>query len=200
MIVSEDVPTLPKWIRRVVESGDDAQALRLIDYLNTTPESPWRGKIEMPNQNVEGTTVAQKSFAVVIKKYVLAASNPLPIWPESQQEKIFLNYWRAIADELGSEEETVLFKYIGVDLFCRFSGTLFNKLQNLSDFKVSTFRHYLRKTFENMEGEYAGLGQPDWWLSGSGPAGGLNAAALGKINQELSKALHRSDGARDPAM
>jgi DGQHR domain-containing protein len=201
MIETEDVPTLPRWIRRAVESGDDAQALRLVDYLNATPESPWFGKIRMPNQgDSENTTVTQKSFVVAVKKYVLAASNPLMGRPPEQQQRIFLNYWRAIAQEIGTDEETVLFKSIGVDLFCRFSGALFGKLQNKNDFKVSTIRDLLRQAFENLEGDYAGLGQPDWWLSGSGPAGGLNASALGKINHELARALHRTDGTEELAL
>src|SRR6202034_2694470 len=69
MVVSEDVPTLPKWIQRVVDSGDDAHALHLIDYLNATPDSPWCGKISIPNQASDETTVSQKSFVVAIKKY-----------------------------------------------------------------------------------------------------------------------------------
>lgn len=137
---------------------------------------------------------------MAVKKYVLAASNPLMGRPAEQQQRIFLNYWRAIADEIGTDEETVLFKSIGVDLFCRFSGTLFGKLQNKNDFKVSTIRDLLRQAFENLEGDYAGLGQPDWWLSGSGLAGGLNASALGKINHELARALHRTDGTQELAL
>ncbi len=200
MIGSEDVPTLPKWIRRVVETGDDANALHLIDYLNATPDSPWLGKIKMPNQDTNGATVSQKSFVIALKKYVLAASNPLIGRPLEQQKKIFLNYWRAIADELGSEEETVLFKSIGVELFCRFSGPLFAKLQGGNDFKVSTIRNLLRQAFDNMDSEFAGLGSPDWWLSGSGPAGGLNSSALAKVNQELAKALQRGDASGSIAL
>src|SRR5207237_7539405 len=46
----EDVPKLPKWIQRIVETGDDEQALNIVDYLNDTEASPWRGKISMANQ------------------------------------------------------------------------------------------------------------------------------------------------------
>jgi DGQHR domain-containing protein len=43
----EDVPSLPKWIQRIVETGDDEQALGIVDYLNGTDGSPWRDKIAM---------------------------------------------------------------------------------------------------------------------------------------------------------
>jgi DGQHR domain-containing protein len=200
MIETEEVPTLPKWIRRAVETGDDANALKLVDYLNSTPDSPWFHKIALPNHPKEDASIAQKSFVVSIKKYVLTASNPLGGRPMEQQQKIFLNYWTAINNEIGTEDETVLFKSIGVDLFCRFSGAVFNKLENLRDFKVPTIQRVLREAFSNMDGEHAGLAHADWWLSGTGPAGGINAAALSKINQELSRALHRSEGASDVAL
>jgi hypothetical protein len=193
--MTEDFPTLPKWIRRLVETGDDKEALSLVDYLNSAPDSPWLQKIAIPNRSAERTTVSQKTFVTNIKKYVLTGANPLVGWPIDQRQKIFLNYWRAIADELGSDEETVLFKSIGVDLFCRFSGSLFNKLASGKNFSVQTMRAELRKAFDNLEGDYAGLAHPDWWLSGTGPAGRLNASALGRINQDLAVALHRNGGA-----
>ena len=62
--------------------------------------------------------------------------------------KIMLNYWKAVAALLDSGKPTVLFKSVGVELFCRFSTPLFHKLQNLNNFKVSTIRQWNR-----MEGE-----------------------------------------------
>jgi hypothetical protein len=43
-----------------------------------------------------------------------------------------------------------------------------------------------------MEGEYAGVGHPDWWRPGSGQAGRLNAGAINQVSQDLTKALHKS--------
>jgi hypothetical protein len=90
-----------------------------------------------------------------------------------------------------------LFKSIGVELFCRFSTPLFHKLQNLNAFKVATIQSFLKLTFDNLDGESAAVGHPEWWLSGSGPAGGLNAAALGKINQELTRAFNKIQATRE---
>jgi len=42
---TEHIPSLPAWIRRIVERGDIEQALRLVDYLNATKGSPWLHKI-----------------------------------------------------------------------------------------------------------------------------------------------------------
>jgi DGQHR domain-containing protein len=197
MVDIEDVPTLPKWIRRAVETGDDQQALKIVDYLNETNGSPWFEKIKMANQDIKTGTINQKSFVKAIKKYVLTTNNPLSQKPIDMQKKMFFNYWRAIANLLYIDKPTVLFKYGGVELFCRFSTPVFNKLLSLGDFKIATIEQLLRHTFDNVEGDYVGVGYPDWWLSGTGKAGELNAQALAKINQELTKALHKGQGSSE---
>src|SRR5258708_1012653 len=134
----EDVPNLPRWIQRIVESGDDEQALNIVDYLNNTPDSPWFGKIEMANQDSKSKTINQRSFVKAIKRYVLTASNPMSVRNPDQQKKIFFNYWRAIANLLDSGHPTVLFKYNGVKLFSRFSWPRFLKLSNENNLKLAT--------------------------------------------------------------
>lgn len=193
----EDVPSLPRWIRRVVDSKDDEKALRIVDHLNEATDSPWHGKIRMANQDLKTATVNQQSFVQAIKKYVLTANNPVFVKPADMQQKMFLNYWKAISNLLNDGKPSVLFKYNGIDLFCRFSTALFNRLQNLNNFSVNTIEKTLKDTFENLDGEYAGVGHPDWWASGTGPAGGMNAATIGKINHELVKALHEVDTSPD---
>src|SRR6266478_765401 len=183
----EDVPSLPKWVRRTVESGDDEQALRMVDYLNDTLGSPWFGKIRMANENSKTATINQRSFVKAIKKYVLTANNPMSQQSTERREKIFFNYWKAIANLLDVERETVLYKYNGIELFSRFSTPLFMKLQNMDNFQVSTIEKVLSETFENLDGDFAGVGHPEWWLSG-GVASGLNQSAISKINTELTKA------------
>jgi hypothetical protein len=48
----------------------------------------------------------------------------------------------------------------------------------------------LTDCFENVEGEHAGVGHPDWWARGSN-ASFLNAAAINVIYSEMSKALNK---------
>ena len=185
----EEVPNLPKWIRRIVETGDDEQALRLVDYLNEENGSPWFGKIEMANQTSKKGTISQKSFVKAIKSYVLTANNPISVLPPEKQKKIFLNYWMSLANLLDVGEPTVLFKYNGVELFCRFSTAIFNKLT--PDYQINSIEKLLTSIFEQAEGEYAAVGHPSWWLSSTGGAGSLNPGAIGKVNHELVKALHK---------
>jgi DGQHR domain-containing protein len=192
----EDIPNLPKWISNSVQKGEDEKALQYVDYLNNDKESPWFNRIEMANEENKDASVNQKSFVKSIKKYVLVANNPITIYPADKQHKIFLNYWKAITNIIGTEEPTVLFKYNGVELFCKFCVPFFNKLLNIGDFKVITMVHVLKQTFDNVEGDYAGVGHTEFWIKG-GKASFLNSGALNVINTELVKALHQSNFVKD---
>jgi len=187
----EEMPSLPKWILNTVEKGEVDKALKYVVYLNEAEDSPWKGKILLANADTDTATINQRSFVKAVVKYVLTANNPLTIVKDFDREKkIFLNYWKAIASLLDDDKATVLFKYNGVELFCKFSIPFFTKLQDRGDFKVATMKTLLESCFENVEGEYAGVGHPDWWAKG-GKASFLNSGAINVVSQEMSKALHK---------
>ena len=188
----EDLPSLPKWILNTVEKGEVEKAIKYADYLNENLESPWRGKIQMANSDSDSATINQRSFVKAIVKYVLTANNPLTIVKDFEKEKkIFLNYWRAIKNVLDDGNSSVLYKYNGVELFCKFSIPFFMKLQDRGSFTVARMEELLKACFENVEGDYAGVGHPDWWISG-GKASFLNSGAINIVSQEMSKALHKT--------
>jgi DGQHR domain-containing protein len=187
----EDLPSLPKWISNIVERGEVDKALKYVTYLNEVSDSPWKGKIRMANDESEGSTINQRSFVKAIVKYLLTANNPLSILNDFEKEKkIFLNYWKTIAELLDDDNAAVLYKYNGVELFCKFSIPFFTKLQEQGKFTVPAMKTLLSSCFENVEGEYAGVGHPEWWARG-GKASFLNAGAINVVSQEMSKALHK---------
>lgn len=188
----EDIPNLPKWIFNTVRKGEDDKALQYIDFLNIVKESPWLNRIKMANEEKKEASINQKSFVKAIKKYILVAHNPIiSTQAEDRQHRIFLNYWKAITNIIGTEKSLVLFKYNGVELFCKFCVPFFNKMINLTDYKVATMQNLLAKVFENVDSAATGVGHIDFWAKG-GKASGLNAGALSKINAEMVKALHKS--------
>lgn len=191
--IEDDLPSLPKWIFNTVERGEVEKAVKYADYLNESPESPWHGKIKMANSDSDEATVNQRTFVKAIVKYVLTANNPLSaiVKDFEKEKKIFLNYWKAIAAILDNGNAAVLYKYNGVELFCKFSIPFFIKLQDRGSFTASTMEALLRSCFDNVEGEYAGVGHPDWWAKG-GKSSFLNAGAINVISQEMAKALHKS--------
>ncbi len=187
-----DIPNLPKWIDKLVQKGDDEKALQYVSFLNTDKESPWLNKVRMANDDNSEGSINQQSFVKAIKKYILVANNPvINTETEDRQHKIFLNYWKAITNIIGTEEPTVLFKYNGVELFSKFCVPFFNKIVNMGDYKVLTMQILLKQVFDNVEGDAAGVGHTDFWVKG-GTASGLNTGALSKINTEMVKALHKS--------
>jgi len=188
----EDMPSLPKWITNAVQRGEVDQAVRMVDFLNASDDSPWKGKIKMANDDTRGKLLNQKSFVKAIVKYVLTANNPLSSFGDPEKErKVFLNYWKAVGQLLDDGSAAVLFKYNGVELFCKFSIPFFMKLTNRGSYTVGTMVAVLQQCFENVEGEYAGVGHPEWWHSGS-KASFLNAGAINVVSQELAKALNKS--------
>lgn len=188
----EDLPSLPKWILNTVEKGEVDKAIKYVDYLNAAEASPWLGKIKMANVDSDDATINQKSFVKAIVKYVLTANNPLTIVNDFEKEKrIFLNYWKAIALVLDDGNSSTLYKYNGVELFCKFSIPFFVKLQDKGSFTVPTMEKLLRACLENVEGEYAGVGHPDWWAKGN-KASFLNAGAINEVSKDMSKALHKA--------
>lgn len=188
----EDIPSLPKWVLKVVEKGEVEKAVKLVEFLNNEPSSPWRNKIKMANEN-GNNSINQGSFVKAIVKYLLTANNPISVLNEPEKErKIFLNYWISITDLIDndSKEATVLYKYNGVELFCRFSIPFFIKLQENGKFTVAAMKELLSTCFENVEGEYAGVGHAEWWTKG-GKASGMNAGAISHVAQEMTRALHK---------
>ncbi|MEP7319004.1 MAG: DGQHR domain-containing protein [Panacibacter sp.] len=187
----DDTPNLPKWIFNSVQKGEDEKALQYVDFLNGDKDSPWHNKIRMANDDNNDGSINQKSFVKAIKKYILVANNPVfNTEKEDRQHKIFSNYWKAITNVLGDDEPTVLFKYNGVELFCKFCVPFFNKIVNMPDYRVSTMQSLLEQVFENVGGDAAGVGHTDFWVKG-GTASGLNTSALSKINNEMVIALHK---------
>lgn len=188
----EDMPSLPRWILNTVEKGEVEKAVKYVDYLNDDPESPWHGKIQMANNSSSSSSVNQRSFVKSIVKYVLTANNPIISLSDFEKEKkVFSNYWKAICRILDDGTESVLFKYNGVELFCKFSIPFFMKLQDKGSFTVSTMQDLLQTCFDNVEGEHAGVGHSDWWAKG-GKASFLNAGAINVVSQEMTKALHKA--------
>ncbi len=195
-----DIPSLPKWIQTIVDRGDIHKAVKIVNYLSTEKNSPWLGKIQEANDDSKRRTITAGSFVKLIKTHILVANNPLTALQDFDKEKkILLNYWTAICNILDDGSDSVLFKYNGVITFSSFSIPFFLRLMasEKMSFTVETMENELRRCFESMEGEYAGVGHADWWRSGKGTSGGLNAGSLRKVVHEMANALHGKTMAND---
>jgi DGQHR domain-containing protein len=193
MVELEEMPTIPRWIQRQVEKGEDARALVVANHLNMDPNSAWFGKIRMANDD-DGTsaTINQKSFVNSLKKYIFSSNNPLsnPEW-NTMRPAILSNYWKAVVELLVDEESakpSIIFKTTGVDLFHIVSATVFTQLANQRDFKKETVKKLLLRGFGNLSGDNVGISDKEWWQRG-GVASGLNSAAVRKLAMALNHAI-----------
>ena len=150
MVGLEKTPTIPRWIRRQVEKGEDARALAVANFLNTDAASPWLGKIRMANDESEGATINQKSFITSVKKYIFSAQQSAVESRMGREPADDLsNYWKAIVELLIDDQGTasVIYKTTGVDLFHIVSATVFTHLAVRQDFKKDTVKALLQKGF-----------------------------------------------------
>jgi hypothetical protein len=197
MVDIEKMPTIPRWIRRQVEKGEDARALLVVTFLNTDTHSPWLNKIRMANEEDDaGVTINQKSFVNSLKKYIFSSNNPLSNPSlDAKRPMILSNYWKAIVELLVDEQSSkssVIFKTIGVDLFHIVSATVFAHLANQLDFKKDTIKALLLRGFSNLTGDNVGMSDPEWWQRG-GVASGLNTGAVRKLATALNHAINVQD-------
>lgn len=197
MIGLEEVPTMPRWIRRQVEKGEDARALSVANFLNNDPGSPWQGKIRMANdEDADDATINQKSFINSLKRHIFSANNPLanPVW-DNNRPKILSNYWRAVVELLvdtTSDTPSVIYKTNGVELFHAVSATVFTHLATRNDFRKDAMKALLEQGFNNLGPEHVGMSHPEWWQRGAA-ASGLNRGAIGKLASALSHAINTHD-------
>jgi DGQHR domain-containing protein len=195
LINFKKMPILPRWIQRQVDRGDDQRALAIVQYLNTSPDSPWKGRVLMANSDDESgaSTVSQKSFVASLKKHVLVPSNPIggPSWSVEKQQKVLLNYWRAINKLLVDKdgEVSVVFRTNGLELFHGASPTVFLHLANRQDYKEETVVSLLQHAFDNLSSDFFGVGQPQFWYRGA-TASGINRAALRKYAHAMAAAIN----------
>jgi DGQHR domain-containing protein len=198
----EKTPTIPRWIRRQVERGEDARAIDIAKYLNSEPSSAWLGKIRMANDESDGGTINQKSFINSLKKYVFSANNPLSNSSfDGNRPKILLNYWKAVIELLVDDPEvsTVVYKTTGVDLFHIVSATVFTHLAAKRDFTKDAVKTLLMHGFKNLPDENVAMSHPEWWYRGN-VASGVNSAAVRKLANALSDAINAPQDAMEVAL
>ena len=198
----EKMPDLPGWIRQQIDIGVDLRALELVRHLNESPASPWRGKIQMVNQNkTSDMTVKQSTFAESLKKHLLAHKHPLALQlSDAKRGKMLENYWRAIVRRfLGPQaneenQDNPLFKSIGVAFFHQVSKSAFGHLARTGDFTEDAFRACFDAAAESefLDDDTREIFKSGWWKKG-GPASGLNSGAIRRLADSLSNAVDRID-------
>ena len=147
------------------------------------------------------SSVSQKSFVGSVKKYILVPSNPLGgvAWTAEKQQKVLINYWRAIKHLLvdRDDEMSVVFRTTGLEVFHGASPAVFLHLANRQDYKEETIISLLTHAFENLPPEFLGMAQPGF-RHRSSTASGINSGAARKYSNALATAINVPQGSGDP--
>jgi DGQHR domain-containing protein len=192
-LITENLPTIPDWIMRAVEKGDDGKALSFVHYMNTNDKSPWFGKIKMANDEDATGTINQASAVKTIKKFVLVANYPLLDKEAKIQNSVFINYWQAITDLINPSAQTTLYKYVGFEQFSQFFVPLISHILNKhgAKFSVDIIKGILSEVFDNLEGDGTGIGTSEFWDIG-GQAGKFNSGARSQITKNMVQVLAKT--------
>jgi hypothetical protein len=192
-LITEELPTIPDWIMRAVEKGDDGKALSFVHYMNTDDKSPWRGKIKMANDEDADGTINQASAVKTIKKFVLVANNPLLGKDAKIQNSVFINYWQAITALINPSAQTTLYKYVGFEQFSQFFVHFISHILNKhgAKFSVDSMKGILRGVFDNLEGDGTGIGTSEFWDIG-GQAGKFSSGARSQITKNMVQVLAKT--------
>ncbi len=191
----DDLPYLPYWLEKEVSLGLDARALRIIEVLNTSPESPLYKRIQMANDPDSRNKIKQSSIANTIKKQVLIASNPLSIQETDtgRQAKILLNYFRAVDDIFVAgrdRDRTVAFKSNGLFFFLGISKWVFGAVYSTTkDFTINSMSSVIEMALTRLDDAYQSIASPDWWMPGPHGASGLNRSAANTYISAFQRAL-----------
>jgi len=192
-LMTEELPTIPDWIMRAVEKGDDGKALSFVHYMNVNDKSPWCGKIKMANDEDAIGTINQSSAVKTIKKFVLVANNPLLSREAKIQNTIFTNYWQAITDLINPNIQTTLYKSVGFEQFSQFFVPFINHILNVhgARFTIDIMKDNLKEVFDNLEGDGTGIGTSEFWDIG-GQAGKYSSSARSQITKDMVQILAKT--------
>lgn len=194
----EDLPYLPHWYRNQVDSGIDDKALRIVESLNSHPDSPLCGRIKMANdERPRGRRIAQASVVSALKAHVLAGINPIS--SESELDRItavVVNYLRAC--ELAfvpttERDDTVAWTTSGMWFFLLISKWVFAAIYaSTRVFTVQALTQVINATLQELDDEYSSIAQESWWRRRTGGAKSLNRASANALGNGFLEALNRS--------
>lgn len=169
-----ELPYLPRKIRNAVDKGVDELAVGLVEFLNKEEDSPLMGRIQMANEKKENRhRVRQNSFVNTLKRHVFHPSNDMYVRERinghDRMNRIVLNYFRAVDSILVDSTkrgETRLYNNNGLYFLALISKWTFQSVYNTpgADFTVASISRIVKDSMENLETDFIGVGQKDWWL------------------------------------
>ena len=194
----DELPYTPHWLQREVSMGRDARSIRMVEYLNDSPDSPLYERIQMANEPNKPSKIKQYAIVNLFKSEVFIASNPLAAQETdpNRQARIMLNYFRTV-DTLfvaGRErKDTIVYKNNGLFFFLSISKWIFNIIySSTKDFTIGSIEGVIKTALDELDDTYQDLADPNWWMPGPLGASGLNRSAARQRVDAFQQALARA--------
>jgi DGQHR domain-containing protein len=136
--------------REVKDAGRlwEANAVEVVNILNRDADSPWMGKIQLPNSKKQsGQVVRDLSFQTSLKP--LLSIWPYQTWPADRIATVLKEYWKAwqslLPDAFSNPGESVLLKTPGVFSLHQLARYTMEVLRSrgVNDPKIQDFRTIL---------------------------------------------------------
>ena len=195
----EDIPYLPSWLRKDVESGTDAQALKLIEFLNSSSDSPLQRRIRMANDTTPPRgRINQAGIGSILKAEVFTGGNPLYVQEPDpvRRHRIICNYLNAVDSILVkgmSRGDSLVYTNNGVFFFFAISRWVFAEIYaSTKDFTTQSLTAIISETFYELDEPFIEISEPEWWRRGGEGTRVLNRASARAYANAFLQALRRS--------
>lgn len=196
----ETIPYLPFWLRADVERGVDAQALELVEFLNTSPESPLEGRVKMANDATPTRgRINQAGIVNILKAEVFSGSNPVYMQESdpNRRNRIICNYLNAVdsifvaniprADSMAYTNNGMFFIFI-------ISKWVFAEVYASNrDFRMESLTALIQEALDELDDPYIRISDSGWWRRG-GEGSRLNRAVVRDYANAFLQALKNARG------
>ena len=197
----EAIPYLPFWLREEVESGTDAQALRLIEFLNSSPDSPIQGRIKMANDTTPTRgRINQAGIGSILKAEVFTGGNPVYVqeYDHDRRHRIICNYLNAVDSIFVADmprDASLVYTNNGVFFFFAVSKWVFAEIYaSTRDFTIQSLAAMISETLDELDEPFIQISDPEWWRRGGEGTRVLNRAGARAYATAFLQALRRSRG------
>lgn len=197
----EAMPYLPYWLRAAVDRGADAQAVEMVEFLNTDPESPLKGRIKMAQDTTPTKgRITQSGIVSILKAEVLSGSNPIFIQEpdRSRRNRIICNYLKAVDSIFVADTpraDSLAYTNNGMFFIFTISKWIFaDEYASTRDFTVPSLTALIQKALDALDDPYIGITDSEWWRRGGEGSRVLNRAGARTYASGFLLALRNARG------
>lgn len=198
------MPYLPFWLRASVEKGIDAQAVELVQFLNTNPESPLQGRIKMAQDTAPTKgRISQSGIVSILKTEFFSGSNPVYERERANLNRrngIICNYLNAVDSIFVADvprEASLVYTNNGMFFIFTISKWIFSEVYATTrppNFEVPYLTALIQKALPALDDRYLGISDPEWWRRGGEGTRVLNRAGARAYANGFLQALRNSSG------